>query len=271
MFLGLVLSIFSWIDSFSIGYFKTAADVGMYNAAVPIASILIIVPALFLQLFFPLITKEYSKKNLSLINDLSKQIGKWIFILNLPILILMILFPGAVINILFGSEFVNAATSLKFLAIGMFFYSIFTISENLLSMREKTKITLMSFVLAAFLNITLNIILVPRYGINGAAISTMLSYIFWSILTLFMAKKYTSIIPLKRKMIRVFLVSLIPTLILFFIRNFFEINLLVIVLLGLMFFLLYFFLILFTRCFDRNDILILNAIKRKISKSPHLL
>jgi len=132
MFLGLVLALFSWIDSFTIGYFKSAADVGVYNAAVPIAVLLEISPALFLQLFFPLITREYSRKNLNLIKKLSKQIVKWILILNLPFAILMILFPGALINLLFGSEYIFAENSLRMLSIGVLFYSIFIISENLL-------------------------------------------------------------------------------------------------------------------------------------------
>jgi O-antigen/teichoic acid export membrane protein len=263
MFLGLVTLLFSGIDSFSIGYFKTVAEVGLYNAAAPISLLLQLVPALFLQFFLPLITKEYYKKNFSLINDLSKQIGKWIFILNLPLLIIMILFPGAVINLLFGPEYINAANALRFLSVGMFFYSILLVSENLLSMAGKSKITLLNFVISCILNIILNILLVPKYGINGAAFSTMLSYGICSLLSLLMAKHYTSIIPLKKKMIRIFLVALIPAFILFFIRNFLEMNLIILILLGSLFILSYFALILITKCFDENDLLIIQEIKNQ--------
>lgn len=264
IFFGLTMAIFGWIDSFTIGYFKTASDVGIYNAAVPIALLLGIAPLLFLQLFFPLVMREYSRKNFTLINQLSKQIAKWIFIFNLPFVIIMILFPGAIINILFGTEFIQANNALRMLSVGVFFYSLLIISENLLSMMGKSRVVLTNLMIASIVNIFLNVLLVPRYGINGAAFSTMLSYILWSVLSFFIAKHHTSIVPLKRKMIKITFVALIPILILFFIKRFFEINFLTMIILGLLFILSYFFLILVTKCFDENDLIVLRAIKKKI-------
>ena len=149
MFLGLVTVLFSSVSSFLLGYFKTAAEVGVYNVAFTIMELLGVVPALFLQLLFPLITREYSRGNHTLIKELTKQIGKWIFILNLPFIILTILFPEAIINILFGSAYIAAKTSLRLLSVGLFFYYISVISENLLSMAGKSKATLFNFLTAS--------------------------------------------------------------------------------------------------------------------------
>jgi O-antigen/teichoic acid export membrane protein len=264
IFFGLVINVFSWIDSFTIGYYKTVSDVGIYNVALPLAFLLLTIPGLFLLLFLPLITKEYSRKNFSLISQLSKQIGKWIFILNLPLLILMILFPGAIINLLFRSEYIAAENSLRLLSIGIFFYSLSIVSENLLSMAGKSKTVLASLALASLTNIILNIILVPKWGIDGAAFSTMISYIFWGILIFFTGKHYTSIVPLKKKMIRIFLVALIPAALVFFIRKLIEITPFIAISLGIFFVLSYFALIIITKCFDENDLMIIRAIKDKI-------
>lgn len=264
MFLGLVTVLFSSVSSFFLGYFKTASEVGIYNVAFTIMELLGVVPALFLQLLFPLITREYSKGNNTLIRELTKQIGKWIFTLNLPFIILVILFPEAIINVLFGSSFISAKIPLRFIAIGLFFYYLFVISENLLSMAGKSKTTLLNFSIASVINIILNLILIPKYGVTGAAISTMISYVLWSILSFFSAKKYTSIVPLKIEMIKILLVSLIPVSIVFLIRKFIEIKTITAVFLGIFFVLLYFFLILVTKCFDENDFIILKSIKNKI-------
>jgi len=264
MFLGLVMSLFSGIDSFAIGYFKDMSNVGIYNAALPLTYFLLIVPALFLQLFFPVITREYSKKNFNLIKSLSKQIGKWIFILNLPILIILMLFPGAVINLLFGSGYIQAENSLRLLSIGIFIYSIFLISENLLSMAGKSKTVLFNLLVASIVNIILNIILIPSYGINGAAFSTMLSYILWSLLSFFMAKYHTSVVPLKWEMLKILLVASIPTIALFYVRKFIAINTPNMLISGTLFVVFYFILIFLTHSLDKNDLMILRAIKRKI-------
>ena len=264
MFLSVISFVFSWIDSFSIGYFKNVIEVGIYNAAVPLAFLLIIVPSLFIQLFFPMITKEFSRNKISLIKDISKQVAKWIFLLNLPLLIIMILFPGAIINLFFGSEYLSAAWSLRFLSIGTFFYSIFIISANLLSMAGKSKTVLFNILISSIINLILNILLVPKYGISGAAFSTMITYIIWSFISLIQAKRSVLIIPLKRKMLTIFFVSLIPTILLIFVKQFIPINTTTLILQGILFFLFYFLLIIITKSLDNNDLMILRAIKRKI-------
>jgi len=104
LFFGVMISLFYWIDSFALGFFKSATEVGLYNSAVPIAMLFNIAPEIFLQLFFPLITKEYSLKKFEFIKKTSRQIGKWIFMINLPIFILMFFFPEFIIKLLFGSE-----------------------------------------------------------------------------------------------------------------------------------------------------------------------
>lgn len=264
VFIGLITSIFSYIDSFSIGYFKTASEVGLYNIAVPISLFLQVVPSLFLQLFFPLITKEYSRKNTDLIKSLTKQISKWILILNLPLLTILILFPGAVISLLFGPEYIAAAVSLRLLAIGAFVYALFSVSDNLLSMAGKSKISLRNFSIITALNIVLNIILVPRLGIIGAAISNMVGYILLGIISLFSAGLIVKIIQLKGDMIKVFLVSIVSSLVLLGMKSLFVLNRVTIVFLGLFFALLYTLLILATKSFDKKDIMVIQSIKERL-------
>jgi O-antigen/teichoic acid export membrane protein len=264
IFSGLVSYLFATVDSFLIGYFKPISYVGIYNAAVPISVFLLIAPTLFLQLFLPIITKEYAKNNIQLISKLSKQLGKWIFIFNLPLLIIMLLFPGAVINLLFGAEYLQAETSLRFLSIGIFFYSLFQISENLLSMAGKSKRILINLIIAVIVSIGLNLFLIPRYGIDGAAFSTMTGYFVWGILSFITAKKYTFIIPLKKDMFKVLLVSLLPAFALFYFRSQITLTPIRILFLGFAFVVAYFGLIFLTRSLDKNDLMILSAIKEKI-------
>lgn len=266
MFTSIIGSVFYWIDSFSIGYFKTALEVGLYNAALPIALLMSFAPELFMQLFFPLINKEFSRKNWETIKQLSQQVGKWIFIINLPIFLIILLFPGAIINLLFGSTYLIAENALRILAIGFFISSLFNISGNLIGMVGKSKIMLINIIITSLINIILNIILVPRYGINGAAISTTIVWILLSIALLFEANYYTKIIPVRRSMFKIFLISFIPLFLLIFIKQFVIINLISLILLGSLFLLSYLFLIFITGCLDKNDFMILRSLKRKVWK-----
>jgi len=267
IFSGIIYEIFVNLDSFVIGYFKGATDVGYYNVAILLASFLAIAPTLFTKLFFPLITKEFSLKNFGSIKILSKQVEKWVLIINLPLCLLIILFPGAVINLLFGSEYIAAEISLRILGIGMFFYSLTTVLENLISMIGKSKVLMTNIFIAAVLNLVLNVLLVPRYGMAGAAFSTMLMYFILGIILFFQVKNYTKIIPFKKDMLKICVSIIPPTILLFFLRNLIPVNLLSIILQVLFFILTYLLLVFITKGIDRNDLMILKAIKKKIFRN----
>jgi stage V sporulation protein B len=265
MFTGIISSLFYWIDSFCIGYFKDATQVGFYNAAVPIVLLMMFVPELFTQLFFPLINREFASRNIETVKQLSKQVGKWIFIFNLPLLFIFILFPGAIINVLFDSEYLIAGNALRILSIGYFFSSLFYLSNNLLAMTGRSKLLLIDLAITTILNLILNIFLVPRLGIDGAAISTTIVWVLLSFSWFFQSRYFTKIIPLRRKMVKIFFVSLVPLFLLIFLKQIVEINLLSMALLGSLFILTYVLLIFITGCLDRNDTMILKSLKEKLN------
>ncbi len=274
VFVGIMQVALTWLDSFFIGYYKTAVEVGLYASAVPIAALLHFVPELFMQLFFPLITKIYSEKKYHLIKELSRQVVKWIFVINLPLFILIFIFPDIIIRILFGEQYVAAGNSLRILAIGLFVTTIVpTISYHLLLMKGRSKLILFNTSLSIILNIILNYIFVPmekiwfienKLGINGAALATLFSILITSALLIFEVRKNFNMIPARRSMIKIFLMGIICTIILIYVKQFFAINIVSFLILSCFFILLYIFLILISGGLDSNDKIILLTIKNKL-------
>lgn len=265
LFYALVSLIFYWMDSFSIGFFKSPFEVGIYNAAVPIAILLTFASEIFIKLFFPLVTKELSKRNNFLVEELSKQVQKWVFLINLPFALLIFFFPGVLINFLFGPEYLSAVNSLKILAVGGMIASLSWIPNSLVLAKGKSKIILYNILFTSILNLFLNIILVPKYGIEGAAFSTTVSKILLTIILFIEIKKNYNFIPLRRKMFNIFLSSLFPLTLLLFLKQVIEIKTATLILLGIAFYLIYFLLIFITHSFDKNDLLILKRIKNKLN------
>ncbi len=270
VFLGAIGSLFIWIDSLVIGYLKNVSDVGFYNVASTIISLFGVAPELFMQLFFPLITKEFARKNFNLIKEISKQVNKWIFILNLPLFVIIFLFPGAVINLLFGPDYLVAETSLRILSVGAFFSSLIMILTNLLSMKGKSKIILVNIILASLLNLILNVILVQKFGIMGAAISTSLIWIILGISLFIEVKSYLNFAPIRRKMIKISFISIFPILILFFSKRLVPLTKFNVILLGCLFLLVYLALILIVEGLDKHDLMIIGAIKNKLGINNYL-
>jgi len=264
LFSGIITTLFYWIDSFLIGYLMDASTVGVYNAATPIVGLMSVAPSLFTQLFFPMITRKFSEKKTEVVNELSKQVAKWIFILNLPFFVIMFLFPGALIHLLFKPvEFLAAQNALRILSLGGLFSSFLFLSYDLISMVGKSKLILANIVGASILNVILNFLLIPKYGIDGAAIATTFVWILMSIILFFEIKHHSGIFLFRKKMITIFLVSLIPLSITLFLKRLIIPTQTSAILLGIFFILSYFLLIFLTGCLDKNDLMILKAIKNR--------
>jgi len=266
MFYGIMASVLYWTDSFFIGYFLDASSVGIYNVALSLATLLAFAPELFMQLFFPLINKEHARKRTTAIREISKQVGKWIFIINLPLFILVMLFPGALIKILFGSQYLIATNALRILAVGTFFSSMFVVSNNLLNMLGRSKLLLMNTLIVGIFNIIFDFILIQIYGINGAAIATTCSFILLGILLAAETKHYISFIPFRRKMLRILIVAIIPTILLVIAHNLIKITFFSMIYLSILFGILYIVLIFATKCFDENDLTIIKTVKNKMKQ-----
>ena len=273
LFASFVGVFYSWIDSFSLGYLKTAVEVGLYNAAMPIALLLGIAPELFMQLFFPLINKEYAKNNIYAIKEISKQVNKWIFVINIPAMVLIFIFPDVVIKLLFGSEYITASTALRLLSLSSFLLSVFVpVSRKIIQMKGKSYVFLYDVIFAGVLNFTLNMLFIPlpkiwfienSSGINGAALATLISSAIMSVIYVAEARHYISVIPFRRKIINVFITTLILGGILFFIKQFFIIGLLNAIILSLSFLLVYMAVLYLTGCLDKNDLSVINSFKNK--------
>jgi O-antigen/teichoic acid export membrane protein len=275
LFYWILTTILYWIDSFSIGYYKNATAVGLYNAAVPIALLLTFVPELFTQLFVPMINKYYAANKKSTVKEISKQMSKWIWAIDLPIFIIMFAFPGAIMNVLFGSEYLVASTALRILSVSMLFTAMGVISSSLVSMKGKSKMVLLNIILASAMNVILNSIFVPMQkiwfvenslGINGAAIATVISMIFFNLLFFFQAYKYTGISPLRRKMINVTASAIIPTIILYILhRTLVHPSIITLTGMGLIFVVTYVIMLFLLKSFDSHDREVMKKVMSRVS------
>lgn len=260
---GVVGSLVFWVDNFAIGFLKDAYWVGIYNSAVPIAAFLAITGEVFMQLFFPMITKEISKNNLHVSTELSKQVTKWIFAINLPLTALIILFPGTFINFFWGAEYLVAENSLIFLAIGNLIFSLSIVSSNILSSIGKSKILLVNLGIISISDLILNFILIPKYGIEGAAFSTMISLTIWSTLLILEARHFSKIFPFRRKMMNVLLSAGIATIFLIPLTKYFKFGVFGLVLFAIFYAAIYFGMLLLTKSLDENDWKILKKVVRR--------
>lgn len=211
--IGLILS---WTDTIMLGAYKTAEIVGLYNAALPTASLMLLFPTAILSLFLPVITRDYANNRIENIKKTYASTTKWIFIANFPALLIMVFFSQNIISLLFGGNYATAAPALSILAVGYFITSLANASGAILDMHKKTKLILKISVLTAVGNVLLNSLLIPPYGMIGGAIATSFSLVFGAILVTYHARKNINVSAYNLTMLKIVIVGSVMMYALYF-------------------------------------------------------
>jgi O-antigen/teichoic acid export membrane protein len=256
--------VMSWTDTLMLGYFKTPDVVGVYNAALPLANLLLMIPASMGFIYIPIITQLYSKR---LIDDVKRNyiiLTKWTLLLISPIFFVLFLFPEVVLNLLFGSRYIGASVALQILALGFFLNVSLGFTYNLLIVIGENKFPMFAYVISAIMNIILNIILIPPMGIVGASIASVVSIIISKILNAIKLYRCFKVHPFAKNYLKI-AGSLVVFLFVFYIlRNLVTMSFWMFMALFLLFLVAYGLSVLFTKSFDEEDIMILLTIEKRL-------
>ena len=184
---GVAISIYMKIDQVMIKNMLDTKAVGNYAVAVRLAEVWYFIPMAITNSLFPAIinAKKISEKlyyeRLQKLYDLMT----WLAIgIALPIMLL----SNNIIKLLFGTQYQEAASVLKIHIWAGIFVFLGVASSQYLLVENYTKISFLRTFIGAIINVILNIILIPRYGINGAAIATLISYFIATFFIVFIPK-----------------------------------------------------------------------------------
>ncbi|CAM4198903.1 flippase [Zobellia nedashkovskayae] len=189
-----IMFLVNWTDSLMLGILKDTESVGLYSVASRIASVLILIPYSINAVVAPKFAKDYSNGIVKA--KILKNVKNMSFLTTLG-LVIPIFLIGRNILTLFGEEFSNSYYCLIILAIGILISNYFSLAEYVLQMSNNQDILWKCILLGLILNIFFNYLLIPSYGIEGAAVASALSIICWNIIAyLFAMKKINPLIKL---------------------------------------------------------------------------
>jgi O-antigen/teichoic acid export membrane protein len=268
MFAGVISTIFLWTDTVLLGIFKSAKEVGLYNAAIPTAN-LINLPAIALGSFFvPLFTEILAKKKHSMLKSFTSSISRWIYIAALPLLFILLIFGQDLLIILFGKEFGLAYIALVVLALKEFSNLPISVSSWIIASYGKSNLLLKFSLFGTILNIILNILLIPKFGIFGAGLATLISSIFFGSFIIFRAKKISGFFPADTGIYKPLIASLLSSILIFLIDRllFATTPFYAIFIYAIFFVSIYFSLIYILRGFTKEDKELMEFILKRMSK-----
>jgi len=178
------------IDSLLIGRFMSETDVGYYSIAVIIVQGITLLPSAVQAVTSPAIAKYYGKREYSKIKELVKSTMLKIFAIDLMVLIFLIIFGKYIIIILFSEEFTPAYIPMLILSIGYLMYSPWISVGTIFESTGKANVSFKLSGFCAIVNTILNLLLIPRYGLVGAATATAFSLTFSLMINLYFIRRY---------------------------------------------------------------------------------
>jgi O-antigen/teichoic acid export membrane protein len=269
MFTMILGSLLHWMDIMMLGYFTNVETVGLYHPAVRTAGLQQSILIAFTGIFAPMFSKYFTQNNFIGMQHIYKLVTRWILTLVIPVFILIILFSTKIM-LLFGADFIQSSEVLIILSIGTSIFAIFGVSSTALVVSGYQKLNLVNALVVTILNICLNIILIPKYGIMGAAWATLSSMTFIALVRLIETRIFLKINPFNIKVFKPILAGILTYGILQYIKpNLMVYHTIITLILSFIIILVIYGLLLLLFKFDEDDkdfLSSLNFLKNKVIK-----
>lgn len=197
LFSSVVVIIYLKVDIILLRHFVGIEEVGYYAAAARISEMLYAAPVAISTVFFPVIMKEINFNKETKRNRI--RFYAIVFYLCLFLSISCSLLSPQIIQVIYGSSFYDASQILSLHCVSIIFIGFLTSSSKELIAKNKYKLIFYRDLAGLFSNLLLNFILIPNYGALGAAVSTLISYFFASVLANLFYKEAKQVLVLMLK------------------------------------------------------------------------
>lgn len=259
---GSSILVMGYADKILLGIFINPTEVGIYSAALTLATMVLFIYTSFSYNFMPLAAENFAIKEFDKIKNLFSSTTKWIFLITLPVILYIVFFSKDVINLVYGQSYLSGSIVFLILSIGYAMNGFTGLTGEILIAIKKPRLNLVSEIIGAISNLILNIILIPKIGILGAAIGTSTSILLKNISSLTFVYKEVHFHPYNSVFLKIFLIASLSMVSVTFIVSYLNsfLNFLIVI---PFYFIIYFLILLFTNCFDETDkFIIKNSLKK---------
>ena len=182
------------MDNIMVGSMLGRSQVGIYEAAAQLATSTSIVLIIFNTAFAPRIAQMYHSGRIDELKDLYCKATRVLLVISLITVTIILTFGRAFLGI-YGSDFKSGYSVVVYRSIGQVFNAGAGSVWLMLRMTGKPKFHMYGTFVAVIINLGLNFMLIPKMGIDGAAIASMISVSFINILGFYLVGKTFGINP----------------------------------------------------------------------------
>ena len=205
MLSAVVVILYLKIDQMIIAYLMDNDSVGIYSAASRISELFYALPVIISNVFFPKIVEF--RKDVSKRNHILDQMHFNIILSTVLLAIGISVFSDRIILMLYGEAYIESGGILSVYAWSLCFMGLLVGSSKYLLVIGRNDIIFKRSIYGLVSNVILNFLLIPTYGILGAAYATLISYfiasylsnIFYKELRPVMVDQFASLFKIPRK------------------------------------------------------------------------
>lgn len=188
----IILSIFTtvnnYMDRLIINNYLDLRNVGLYTAIYNLGSKMSLLTAPFIVFLNPIVYNR-TVNNDSVIKSKLISVLKTHFLLSTIICLFLYFFYMSIGNLFLSNNFSESFYLLPYIAFGFIFINSVYIIETKFYGNGRINYILYHNILGAFINVIFNLLFIPNYGISGAALSGIISYLSQAILCFYFISK----------------------------------------------------------------------------------
>jgi len=178
--------ILSSADRLMLGYLanpsQAIAMVAVYSMATTLSSVLLVFPGAIGSIFLPVVSRLAGKNDLGRMRAIMETAQRWSLFVTLPFAIVLMSFPAEILRVFYGSGYTGGAAALAIFTFGLVLLTISYVTSLALAAMRLVRLELNISAVMCVVNVLLNILLIPPFGIEGAAVASAASFAIGTLL-----------------------------------------------------------------------------------------
>ncbi|MBU6997883.1 MAG: flippase [Theionarchaea archaeon] len=197
----------AWADTLLLGVFRSSSEIALYNAALPTSKLIQAFLGALIFIYMPVATSLFSRGLLLEMKKVYVIVSKWVLFLTVPLFVVLFCNAETLFQFLYGHKYLEAVLPFRIIAAGYLLHIAFGPNGGALIAMGKTRVMMVTIAVTALTNLAANLFLIPRLGMEGAAISMLITLIVAAMARGSALYRLSGIHPLERNYVKSLLIS----------------------------------------------------------------
>jgi len=172
---GVTYTLISNTDMVMLGLMRSNPEVGLYAAAFRITAVGLVPGGLILTVFFPILATAF-RAGPAVMNERASALSRAVMMAGAPVCVGGMVFADLLLRIVYGAGFAEGAPVLAILLAGIFVWYLRAAFDSALLAWNAERTHMKIMLTGAGINVLLNLVMIPPYGVMGAAVASLISH-----------------------------------------------------------------------------------------------